>query len=115
MLNAEMILDRRTFSQYVSPGDDQSLSRILVMFKHQIDRNLDDLKQALSSRDLGQIDRALHKMKGTTAFIGAEHMRSLTCQAMETPVEQRLPMAHNLLGELEVGLQKTIEAMRSAA
>lgn len=113
MLNAENILDRRTFSQYVSPGDDQSLSRILDIFKYQIDRNLDDLKQALSANDITLIDRALHKMKGTTAFIGAEHMRSLTCQAMDTPVEQRLPVAHNLLTELEVGLQKTIEAMRS--
>lgn len=114
MLNVEQMLDRRTFFQYVSPGDQKSLSRILAMFKLQVDRNLSDLKQALSVEDVARTNSALHKMKGTTAFIGAEHMLSLTLQAMETPAHARLPAARHILGELEASLEKTIEAMQRA-
>lgn len=55
-------------------GDDNEIRDILVQFTQATDHDIQQLRQAISERDVGQIAELAHRIKGSSLVIGADEM-----------------------------------------
>ncbi|MDD2465869.1 MAG: Hpt domain-containing protein [Desulfobulbus sp.] len=77
----------KAFALEQTAGDEELLEELLVLFKDSAASDLEQLRQAITADDAAGVVRAAHSLKGASASLGIEGIRTLAT-AMETDARE---------------------------
>src|ERR1044071_1881420 len=99
----EQLLDRAMALSRVG-GDLDLLKEIAVLFLDEYPRELDEIREALSSGDAKTLERTAHGLKGAVANFGARAAVDAAFLLEQSGRAQKLEQAPHVLAELERAL-----------
>lgn len=89
----------------ISGGDPDFEIELLESYLEQTERDLRDLKKALSQADAKCVEQLAHQIKGSSANVGIEDMVYISKILQENAKCHQLKMADYLIGKLNIILQ----------
>jgi two-component system, sensor histidine kinase and response regulator len=89
-------------------GDETLLRELVAIFLEDAPKHLRDLRTALDRRDVREVERIAHGLKGVVANFGAEPARSVAADLEEVARTRRLPEAGPLIGRLDVEVGRIV-------
>lgn len=77
---------------------------------------LPELRKALDAKNIGEVESQAHRLKGSSANIGAKTVAHLCNDIENLASEGKLPQKpHDVLKQLEEAYDKTLQELRSLA
>jgi len=90
----------KAFALEQTAGDEELLEELMTLFKDSSSADLDQLRQAIDANDTQTVVRAAHSLKGASASLGIEGIRTLA-SAMESDArEGSVAVAREQIGEI---------------
>ncbi len=89
----------------VSGGDTEFERELLVLFLDNCHAQMEALKLALSVNDYEMVRQQAHKLKGSSAYIGADLIRHLSSTLEAQASHRDLERGMELMGELDTAFQ----------
>ena len=89
-------------------GDESLLRELVAIFLEDAPKHLRDLRVALDRRDIREVERIAHGLKGVVANFGAEPARSAAADLEELARTRRLPEAEPLIVRLDVEVNRIV-------
>lgn len=90
-------------------GKVELAQRVLRTFRAQFGTYIDQCEEALVNADLGELAAVAHKMKGSTASVGAHGLNQLAQSIEAHSLEQRLDEVERLVQQLDEDWQRIEE------
>ncbi|MDZ4778802.1 MAG: Hpt domain-containing protein [Planctomycetia bacterium] len=97
---------------YSTLADDSDLAEIVEMFVHEMPDRVSNLLRRFESRDLPELERAAHQLKGAAGSYGF-HQLTPAAARLEATLKQRRP-EEEILAALD-GLVTLCRGVRSGA
>jgi HPt (histidine-containing phosphotransfer) domain-containing protein len=109
--NADRCIDWEHLQQIADYNPDFELE-LLQLFLVDSHTHLQDLEMAIAQQDIPSIEQAAHHLKGASASVGAESIRSLATQLEEQARAGHMHFPEASLQQLNQALQGFREAIR---
>jgi CheY-like chemotaxis protein len=101
----EEVFDRAALLDRVG-GNEELLKKVIGVFMGDIPEQLEQLKQAVNDNDAALVKERAHRIKGSSANIGAQAMRELALEIEAAGRDCRLENALPLVGKLDQALER---------
>ena len=96
----------KAFALEQTAGDEELLEELMTLFKDSSSSDLEQLRGAINANDVQAVIRAAHSLKGASASLGIEGIRSLA-SAMESDARNgSLAVAREKIGEMSALLER---------
>ena len=96
-----------------SGGDSSIVQELVDLFLAQIPLDLHDLGSAIEKEDLDNIKKLAHKIKGSSAYFGAEYMVLCAKKIEEFALKKDLTSCKNHFQRLQEAYHKVTQAIPS--
>jgi HPt (histidine-containing phosphotransfer) domain-containing protein len=100
LFNLQDLLDR-------TDGDKELACQLMQMYLEQVDQNLSEIEEAVAKKDAKRLQFVAHSLKGSSADLSAETVRSVAYQMERCGASGELSGAPALLGQLKETLNNT--------
>jgi two-component system sensor histidine kinase/response regulator len=107
------LLDHSMLAE-IAQGDDQVRSELVCLFLDQSRAEVEQLAGAVAAADGETMQTVAHRLKGSSAVIGAQRLAEISNQLCEAARTGRLSDAPRLQGELERSFALTLGALGAA-
>jgi HPt (histidine-containing phosphotransfer) domain-containing protein len=88
-------------------GDKEFACQLMQMYLEQVAQNMTDLEDALAKKDAKRLQFVAHSLKGSSADLSAESVRSIAYQMERCGASGELSNAPELLVQLKESLNNT--------
>jgi CheY-like chemotaxis protein len=95
-------------------GDEKLLHEIVAIFVDEAPKLLAALRQAIASRNLEQVERTAHNLKGQLGYVGATAAAQKSRELEDSGHRGDLARAQRIVDELEKEITEVMESMRQA-
>jgi CheY-like chemotaxis protein/two-component sensor histidine kinase len=105
------VLDRATIVQIRSKLTPEKCEALAITFDAQQQQCVTDIDRAIARGDLSEMRRVAHKLKGSSASLGATRLRAC-CQQLELDDDEDIELAGLRIAELRVTAAQASDALR---
>ncbi len=95
-------------------GDQELLKNILGIFIDEFPNQVSLMKQALAANDLARVKFRAHSIKGSSANVGATHLKTIALQIEEAAKANTASAITALISDLEINFQKVKSEIRKS-
>jgi HPt (histidine-containing phosphotransfer) domain-containing protein len=100
LFNLEDLLNR-------TDGDKKLACELMQMYLEQAAQNMTDIEDAIAKKDAKRLQFVAHSLKGSSADLSAESVRSIAYQMERCGASGELSQASTILGQLKESLNNT--------
>jgi HPt (histidine-containing phosphotransfer) domain-containing protein len=100
LFNFEDLLNR-------TDGDKELACQLMQMYLEQSAQNVTDIEDAIAKKDAKRLQFVAHSLKGSSADLSAESVRSIAYQMERCGASGELSQASTILGQLKESLNNT--------
>jgi HPt (histidine-containing phosphotransfer) domain-containing protein len=94
-----------------SDGDQEFAAELIQVFVESANQTLDEIKEALAANDLATVGKAAHSLKGASASVGANIVRSISSELEEKSKDNNAGASSLLFETLRVEVPRAISFM----
>ena len=96
----------KAFALEQTAGDEELLEELMTLFKDSSSSDLAQLREAINANDVQAVIRAAHSLKGASASLGIEGIRTVAA-AMESDARNgSVAVAREKIGEISELLER---------
>lgn len=107
------ILDQSALARLRDWGGDKLLAQMIRLFLENAPGRMDQIRNGVSTGDVGESEKGAHSLKSSAANVGAHHVRSIAADMERIAGGGDAPGVQQLLPSLEVAFGEAISALEA--